>query len=148
MTLYHFCNERSIRGIMTDGITRGMVPGYMLVSAPRGKKTGIACVTKGWQWLTLDGDPNGQSWATNELIKENRLQYRLTLEIPEKELDSLYDKEKLLTVFPNHGPLFDEWEGSQNWRIYRGNIPKYWIKKVERWNTETKEWEWEFHKKR
>lgn len=141
MTLYHFCSERSIRGIMTDGITRGTVPGYMLVSAPHGKKTGITCVTKGWQWLTTDGEPNGQSWATSKLIKENRLEYRLTIEIPEKELDSLYDKEKLLTVFPNHGPLFDEWEGSKNWRIYRGSIPKYWIKKAEHWNSETLEWE-------
>lgn len=141
MTVYHFCNEKSIRGIMTDGITRGMVPGYTLIPAPRGKKKVSTVVNKGWQWLTLDGDPNGQSWATSELIKENRLEYRLTVEIPEKELDSLYDKEKFLTVFPNLGPLFDPLEGSKNWRIFRGNISKYWIRAAERWNPELKEWE-------
>lgn len=141
MTIYHFCSDKSIRGIMTDGITRGIVPGFAFISAPKGGRTGVAVMTKGWQWVTTDGDPMRQSWATSEYIKENRVEFRLTIEIPEKELDSLYDKEKFLTVFPNHGPLFDEWDGSENWRIYRGNIPKYWIKDIERWNNETQEWE-------
>lgn len=141
MTLYHFCSKESIRGILTDGLTKGMVPGWGLMGGPRGTKKDTAVITTGWQWMTLDGDHMGQSWATSETIKENRTEFRLTIEIPEKELDSLYDKDRFLTVFPHHGPLFEGWAGSENWRIYRGNVSKYCIKKVEHWNPEFREWE-------
>lgn len=131
MKIYHFCSEKALRGIKTDGITKGMIPTVRRAEAHTKRKYNYILIS-GWQWLTICGDQK-QSWATNILIKENRTKYRLTIEIPEKETESLYDREKLLQLYPEIGPLFDGLDGSENWRVFRGTIPKYWIKAVEQW---------------
>ena len=134
MKLFHFCREKDMRGIRSQGITKGMIPSFRPVG---GKKLSML-LYDGWQWLTLDGDHDKQSWATCVLFKEDRTEYRLTVEIPEKETDSVYDREKLLTVYPEVAPLFDGWPGSEKWRVFRGPIPKYWIKGIEHY--ENGEW--------
>lgn len=138
MQIFHFCCGKDCRGIRTDGITEGAIPTVRKAEEHTKQKYNYVLI-KGWQWLTLDGDHDRQSWATKILIKENRTEYRLTIEIPEKEMDSLYDRDRLLELYPEVGPLFDEWEGSENWRVFRGNIPKYWIRKIERYTGS--EWE-------
>ena len=133
MQIFHFCCGKDLRGIRTDGITKGVIPTVRKAEGHTKRKYNYVLIN-GWQWLTLDGDHDGQSWATNELIKKDRTEYRLTVEIPEKELDSLYDKARLLELYPEIGPLVDGWEGSENWRVFRGGIPKYWIRKIEQYD--------------
>lgn len=144
MKIYHFCREKDARGIKTDGITKGAIPSIRITKDPKGREKQELVIYQGWQWLTLDGDHDGQSWATRQVFKDDRTEYRFTLEIPEKELDSLYDKERILTVYPEVWPLFDGWPGSENWRIFRGGIPKYWIKTIEQW----KDGEWHLMQRR
>lgn len=129
MKIFHFCREKDVRGIKTDGLTKGAIP---IVDTIHGKKTwGLIA---GWQWLTLDGDHDRQSWATQEIFKDDRTEYRFTIEIPEKETDSLYDRDSLLELLPQvDRRLFIGWEGSEDWRIFWGTVPKYWIKAIDQW---------------
>ena len=137
MKLYHFCREKDFRGIRAQGITKGVIPTVQRMEKHTKRKYSPVLI-RGWQWLTLNGNHEQQSWATRELFKDDRTEFRFTLEIPEAELGSLYDKEKLLSVYPEIGPLFDGWKGSEDWRVFRGTIPKYWIKAIEQW----KDGEW------
>ena len=137
MKIFHFCCWKDLRGIRTDGITKGVIPTVRKAEEHTRRKYNYVLIN-GWQWLTLDRDHDGQSWATNELIKEDRTEYRLTIEIPEKEVDSLYDRDRLLEIYPEIAPLFDDWKGSENWLVFRGSIPKYWIRKIEHY--EGSEW--------
>ena len=134
MILYHFCCGKDLRGIRTDGLTKGAIPVFDTIS---GKQ--VWGLILGWQWLTVDGRHGKQAWATNELIKKDRTEYRLTVEIVGKDIESLYDRDRLLAVLPQVDPmLFDGWEGSKQWRVFRGSIPKYWIRKIEHY--EDGEW--------
>ena len=94
-----------------------------------------------WQWLTLDGSREEQSWATKHTIRYDRTEYRWTVEIPEAEESQLYDMERLEAAIPGTDALFLGWPGSENWRVYRGNIPRKWLKKLEHWNRITGRWE-------
>ena len=132
MELYHFCREKDFRGIRAQGITKGVIPTVQRMEKHTKRKYSPVLI-KGWQWLTMNGERDQQSWATKELFKDDRTEYRITLEIPERELESLYDRARLLTVFPEVGPLFDGWAGSESWRVFRGAIPKYWIKAIDQW---------------
>lgn len=142
MTFYHFCCERDMRGIRNKGITKGMIAGERQVSQGKGKAgKWVTWLVPGWQWITLDGNHDGQSWATRQTIRIDRTEYRWTIELPEKEMDSLYDRERLMELYPGTEALFDGWKGSENWRVYRGPILKRWLTKLEHWNSATGTWE-------
>ena len=140
MILYHFCCEHDMRGIRNKGICRGAV----VTDRPilrKGKTVYQNVLNMGWQWLTLDGDRTRQSWATNHLIRIDRLEYRWTVEIPKDDECQLYDRDGMAWQIPTRERLFDGWAGSENWRVYHGNIPKRYLKKLERWNRDRQEWE-------
>lgn len=132
--LYHFCCERDMRGIRTDGITNGVVVGYHLINKGTWKEIRQTDLIHGWQWITYDGNHDRQSWATKQLIKYDRREYRFTIELPDNEVSQLYDRDRLEEVIPGSKELFDGWPGSENWVAYRGNISKYHLKKLEHWN--------------
>lgn len=140
MIIYHFCCERDMRGIRNKGITKG---GVVCERSYRqnGKIRYQPVIVNGFQWVTLDEDRNRQSWATQILLRYDRTEYRWTVEIPEKEEGQLYDRDRLAALYPGSEQAFDGWAGSENWRVFRGNIPKFWLKKLERWNKETDAWE-------
>lgn len=136
MNLYHFCCERDMKGIRSDGITKGVIAGEIRIN---GKWQPY--FRPQWQWLTLDGSREEQSWATKHTIRYDRTEYRWTVEIPEAEESQLYDMERLEAAIPGTDALFLGWPGSENWRVYRGNIPRKWLKKLEHWNRITGRWE-------
>jgi len=140
MILYHFCCERDMRGIRSQGITKGMIVGERSFMQ-KGRVKWQRYMIPGWQWLTLDGDRTRQSWATRHLIRYDRTEYRWTVEIPEREEGSLYNRGRLMALYPGVEALFDGWDGSGSWRVYRGYIPRMWLKKLEHWNRATGEWE-------
>lgn len=133
MILYHFCCKKDMRGIRCSGITKGVVCCDILMS-----KIGTLpevwqyMLFNGWQWLTMDPDHDRQSWATKIKIKIDRLEYRWTVDVPDE--DQLYDRDALDKEIAGTKALFDGWAGSENWRVYRGNISKYQLKKLEHWN--------------
>ena len=141
MILYHFCCERDMRGIRSNGITKGVIFGEQQVKQPDKGGKWVWCAIPGWQWLTLDKERNHQSWATKHLIRYDRTEYRWTVEIPEKEEGSLYNRARLMELYPGVERLFDGWDGSGSWRVYRGYIPRMWLKKLEHWNKATGQWE-------
>ena len=138
MILYHFCCERDMRGIRNHGISKGV-----LYTEDKGKKPGQyrPHIVANWQWLTLDGRKEAQSWNTHVLLPYDRTEYRWTVEIPDNMTDSLYDRDGLKALFPFTEMLFDGWDGSENWRVHHGPIPKRWLKKLEYWNKQTDQWE-------
>ena len=40
---------------------------------------------------------------------------------------------RLEEYIPGSAALFDGWDGSENWVVYRGRISKYQLKKLEHW---------------
>ena len=141
MILYHFCCERDMKGIRSQGITKGVIAGEMRVNHPGKPSTWQYYFIPGWQWLTLDADHDGQSWATRHLIRYDRTEYRFTVDVPEKETAQLFDMDKLNAAIPGTDALFLGWPGSENWRVYHGNIPKYWLTGLDHWNKEKRCWE-------
>ena len=134
ITLYHFCCEKDMRGIKTDGITKGAVVGQHPINPGTWKERWLPDIIHGWQWLTYDGNHDRQSWATKQKIRYDRREYRFTVELPDNEVSQLYDRDRLEEYIPGSKDLFDGWPGSENWVVYRGNISKYQLKKLEHWN--------------
>lgn len=119
MILYHFCSRRHVKSIQRHGLTEG----GLAVQTP----TGFHLRT-GFQWLTKDGDKDRQSWATRNLIKYSRTEYRLTLNIPDEYVGKkLFSNTAFILQYPEAEPLFDMWPGSENWMVFKGTIPKEWI---------------------
>lgn len=141
MTVYHFCCAKEMRGIRSQGITKGQIVLAQYVWSGKKLPTQMLVFAPGWQWVTLDGSKGGQSWATTYTIRLDRTEYRWTVEIPEGEAEQLYDRERLKELYPESDNLFRGWPGSENWRVFRGSIPKYWLKKLEHWNRELRRWD-------
>lgn len=91
--------------------------------------------------MTYDGCRSRQSWATRQMNWYDRTEYRFTVEIPEKDVGQIYDRDRLAEFIPGTEKLFDGREGSENWIVYRGKISKYQLKKLEHWNKEKECWE-------
>lgn len=123
MIFYHFCADKHIKKILREGLTIGAV------TEPT--KTGYLMHT-GWIWLTTDPDARHQSWATSIMIPYSRTEWRITIDIPDEALDRIYDRKRLSVLYPTSTKLFDGWSGSENWRVYKGQIPKTWFKGHER----------------
>ena len=121
MILYHFCAAKHIKSILRQGLTKGAL------AAPT--PTGFR-IYYGYTWLTVDPDPNKQSWATQNAIKYDRTAWRLTIEIPVTECGKLYSRFGITTLFPACDGLFRGFAGSENWRVFHGRIPKEWIKEA------------------
>ena len=138
---YHFCCKQDMRGIRNQGITQGVIVTQRQIRPGRPGEPWIIERFPGWQWLTYDGNHDRQSWATTYKIRYSRTEYRFTVEIPESDVTQIYDRDRLAELMPGTETLFDGWEGSENWFVYRGNISKYQLKKLEHWNKETHSWE-------
>ena len=150
MILYHFCCERDMKGIKNRGITRGVIVGETLIRSPGTKGKWQPYFYPGWQWITLCGERESQSWATQHLIRYDRTEYRWTIDIPESEQSQIYDMDRLNAIIPGTEALFIGWPGSENWRVYRGSIPIWWLKKLDHWDRNKGQWEtvWQARTKR
>lgn len=122
MILYHFCADKHVKSILRKGIIIGGVTEI----TPKGY-----VVHSGWMWLTLNGNPKEQSWEGRILIRYSRTAWRLTIDIPDEALDRLYDKSKLLALYPASEPLFRGHPESEDWRVFHGTIPPKWIIKAD-----------------
>ena len=118
MTIYHFCAAKHVKQILRQGLTVGGI------AEPT--PTGFI-LHRGYNWLTLDPDPKNQSWATRNAIRYSRTAWRLTIEIPESKVFRLLDRENVCALYPSCELLFDNFPGSENWRVFYGMIPKNWI---------------------
>jgi hypothetical protein len=124
MILYHFCPAHLLDGIRKNGLTLGAFP---LIDEKHTK------LIKGLQWLTKEPDTSKQSWATRERVFYSRTAYRLTVDIPLNRTRKLMRATAFVEDFkPVYQKVVTEWEGHESWFIYRGDIPKKWIKKIER----------------
>ena len=141
MMVCHFCSRQDMNGIRNKGITKGGICGHARVKQGEGKRPKyVPFMRPGWQWVTTDGDHERQSWATQHTIRTNRTECRWTVEIPEKEEGQLYNRDRLEELYPGSAALFDGWDGSENWFVFRGTIPKYWLRALDIWDEDTGEW--------
>lgn len=141
MIIYHFCCARDMRGIRSKGIIKGVVYGETRINRPGKPGEWQKYWRPGWQWLTLDPEKSHQSWNTHVMLRYDRTEYRWTVEIPAKMEDLIYDRDRLEAAIPGSCSLFDGWDGSENWRVYHGEIPRRWLKKLEHWNAKQEKWE-------
>lgn len=119
MILYHFCAEFSKSGILAEGIKLGQFAYF---------HDGDYQFIQKCQWLTKDPDPRNQSWATQNLIDYSRTAYRMTVNIPQSHHKKLIRVADFVRDMPDEAKLIVEgWPGSENWYIFRGNIPPKWI---------------------
>ena len=120
MIYYHFCAEHMLEGILKDGLTMGCIP----VVTHQGFR-----LLPNYQWLTTEKSAKKQSWATSELIRYSRTDYRLEIEIPELFQANVLKPSQIVELIPweSHG-IFTEFKGSDRWRAYKGSIPEEWIK--------------------
>lgn len=121
MIVYHFCCKRDAKRIMKEGITLGHIPIW-------DDKNQRFVLRAGFQWLTTDSDPDAQSWDTHYLLRYSRTEVRIKIDIPDAWLDHLLDMHEMQQLIPQINPkLYEDWYGNENWRVYRGSIPKKWI---------------------
>ena len=119
MTFYHFCAAHMVSDVMQCGLTLGAYPligGSELQFIPK-------C-----QWLTAEPDPDKQSWATSRLIAYSRTAYRLTVKIPDSYKKKIVRAAGFVKELPvEHQGIVTDWDGSDKWYIFKGNIPPKWI---------------------
>ena len=132
--LYHFCSEKDMRGIRRKGICKGVLTNLMY-STERSFR-----FVAGWQWVTLNPEKDAQSWNTHILLKEDRTVYRWTVDVPDKWADCIWDEERLKGLYPWAASLFYGWPGSNDWRVFRGSIPKKWLTALVKWDKKKGEW--------
>lgn len=119
MKIYHFTAAHLLPAIKRRGITMGTFPLHI------GKRYKLI---NNLQWLTSDPDKENQSWATKELIDYDRTAIRITVDIPEYFLENLVSAREFVKNFTGENKaLVEEWEGSESWFIYKGQIPPGWI---------------------
>lgn len=118
-TLYHFTCSHQIEGVKKDGLTLGKIP----LSQIHFKEH--------YQWLTSNPDWK-QSWCENQiLLKCDRTEWRLIIEIPDSHKINLL---VWIIAGPMLTPVFSilsMFGDPHNWYLYDGDIPKNWFKKIE-----------------
>lgn len=123
MKLFHFTSRYHVQDVLRTGIIKGVIPSGYSILRP--------VLVYGYQWLTLNPSPD-QSWNEGSTLPYNRCEYRLTVKVPEafepNVLDWLAVCHSLTTVADELNSFGDP----ENWRLYKGNIPPEWIKRVER----------------
>ena len=136
MQLYHFCERRAVRGILTDGLTKGVMPLFR----KNANGGGAFEFCQNWQWMTTCGDHAVQSWATSVVYKNDRTEFRFTVDIPAFAENGVRDREEMTVYDSDADALFEGWPGSADWRTYHGAISKYWLAALDQWDPETGEW--------
>lgn len=120
MQLYHFTAKHLAKKIKKQGLTLGFMP--VSLDPPK--------ADPGYIWLT-----SNKSWEQECLRGSGRLPYkrnevRMTVVIPDHGLSRIlkFDQNKDLS------PIYEDmtrYGDPENWYIYKGIIPKGWIRKIE-----------------
>ncbi len=127
MKLYHFTASRFIPDIKRDGLTLGMFP----LLDDYGRLNGFL---KPCQWLTDNRRPEQQSWATNRSLDYDRTEVRLTISIPKYHRMKLARAIEYVNSHHVAGSkgIVTDWPGHEHWYMYFGNIPRGWIREIEK----------------
>jgi len=123
--LYHFSPAHLVESIQANGLTLGKLP-----IIDEGK--GIVRLFSPCQWLTKEKNFNSQSWATRNIVTYDRTAFRIILAIPKSHRAVLCRAHDYLPQLPKDSQrLITDWEGSEHWYLFFGNIPSGWIRKIE-----------------
>jgi hypothetical protein len=116
--LYHFTAKHLAKKIRKEGLTKGAIP--ISFDPPK--------ILWGYIWLT-----SNHSWHQDPISHKGSLPYsrtevRLTVHIPDNGNLLKFDENKNIT------PLYEDmtrYGDPENWYIYKGIIPRGWIRKAE-----------------
>jgi len=123
MIFYHFTAKHLLPDILEQGLTLGK---FSLIS-----DASISFFTP-CQWLTTNSGFNTQSWNTSNLIKYVRDDYRLTVEIPYRDMRKVIKATEYVKLIPvEYRHVVTDWEGSKDWYLYLGKIRPEYIVEVE-----------------
>lgn len=121
VTLYHFTARRFLADIRRQGLTRGVLLVRTVPVTFRG----------GWQWLTSNPDPAGQTWARGTgILPYSRTEVRLTVDVPPGHED-LQPWSRVRFLVPEVAELLSEYGDPENWWLFNGAIPPAWITAVD-----------------
>lgn len=120
MKLYHFTAKRFVKDIKKRGLLLGSIP--ISLDPP--------VINNGYQWLTSNESFDQPSLVGTGALPYSKTEVRMSVVIPDKKLGNLlkFDEHKELT------PLYDDLTilgDPENWYVYRGMIPRGWIRRVE-----------------
>ncbi|WP_455652049.1 hypothetical protein [Phascolarctobacterium sp.] len=80
-----------------------------------------------------------QTWATSQGLNYSRTAYRLRVIIPGKHLRNLVTAREFVKALPAESRYFvEDWPGSEEWYIYKGEILPQWIKEIVKMEEHTK----------
>lgn len=125
MKLYHFTAKHLLDSILKEGLTKGGLP---IIEQDK-----VSFLTP-LQWLTINKD-FAQTWCSKkELLKYDRNEVRLTIKVPNSELNKNLIKWTDLAKIKGYDKVatyLNDKEGDfNNWYVYAGKIKKHWIREI------------------
>ena len=128
MILYHFTAKHLARKIKKEGLTLGGLP--LSLNPPR--------IEWGWIWLTSKSGFDQECLEGTGRLPYKRNEVRITVKFPDLALGCLYkfDEHKNLTPLYEDMTMFGD---PENWWLYKGKIPKGWLKKFDNKPTKASE---------
>jgi hypothetical protein len=133
LPLYHYTALHHADEIRASGaISRGGVP------VPDQDGETLRAIVPGWQWLTRSSTW-AQPWATRQVIRCDRTECRLVVEIPLLELDRLRRWDRVWPLFgftAQAARRFAALGGGSDadaaaWYLFKGPIPYDWVVEIE-----------------
>ena len=126
-SLYHFCSDQHLPGILKRGLTLGRVCWL---------EKGIIHSRSGYQWLTSNPERAAQEWCQQKFssLPYDRCANRLTIEIPADEQLALarWVDEGPLMVPPDQLRVLNMFGDPREYFLFLGDLPARWITKVEK----------------
>lgn len=121
MRLYHFTAARFVPSIRRDGITRG----FVLVSYEP------LALLDDYRWLTVNGLWS-QEWAEGTgRLPYRRDEVRITVNVPASHENRVHDWTVVGKLISLEWQMLNMFGDPENWRLYRGDIPKSWLSTIE-----------------
>lgn len=123
MVLYHFCSADNVSKIKKQGLVRGNV---VIKNGER------ALMLNNLQWLTDEPRVEEQAWASMFGGRRVNAEFRLTVEVSEPCMHNLMTAADFVARLPaENAPMLHDKRGHEHWYVYLGQVPNFWITKVE-----------------
>lgn len=118
LRLYHFSARHMADAIMREGITRGFV---LVDFGPPIR------MCHDYRWLTTNANWD-QSWSEGTgRLKYRRNESRLMIDIPMSESHRISPWKQIGPLISREYETLSAFGDPENWRLFRGNIPREWI---------------------
>lgn len=145
--LYHFTSSKDMPKIRREGLKFGKIldidnNGEFMekrINPRGGDPILVARTLEGFQWLTKNKHFESQAWKDlpdpTRRIAFSRTNWRFTVTFPPGfpgdlwTLEDLWDRDVISETCYH---AYSEVDGSEDWFVYRGNIPREWFTRLDK----------------